>query len=108
MSSIPPPGHAGLIQAHGAQRVAGEKKAQDASRQAGRTQTDPFAERLKEAIENDDLDSQVYADGEGNGGGQGRAFSDQPPEDTTDQAGAPESDATARDDQPPNGIDLQA
>lgn len=104
MSAIPPPGHAGLIQAHGAQRVAGEKKAQEASKQTGRTQTDPFAERLKEAIENDELDSQVFSDGEGNGGGQGRAFNDE----SADESPDTEAATTEDDGDDPGGIDLQA
>jgi len=67
MSSIPPPGHAGLIQAHGAQRQATEARAKETSSQAQRL-GDTFSEKLKEVIENDDLDSQVFADGEGAGG----------------------------------------
>ena len=101
MSAIPPPSHAGLIQTHGAQRTAGEQKAREVSKQA-QTQTD-FSSQLKDAITNDDLDSQVFADGQGAGGGQGRA-SQQPEDDAQPTAESEEP----QDQQPDGGIDLTA
>jgi hypothetical protein len=91
MSSIPPAGHAGLIQAHGAQRHAGEARAKETSSEAQRL-GDTFSEKLKEVIENDDLDSQVYADGEGAGGHARQRADDEPPEDSPEPDPEPEPD----------------
>lgn len=104
MSSIPPAGHAGLIQTHGAQRRATETRARQAAGEAERTNRDSFSEKLKEVIENDDLDSQVYTDAEG-AGSQGKQFAD----------GEPAADDTLIDEDesknppaPESGLDIQA
>lgn len=76
MSSIPPAGHASLIQAHGAARRAAETSEKEAAAESKRTRNDKFADRLQEVIENDNLDSQVYADAEG-AGSQGKRHADE-------------------------------
>lgn len=103
MSAIPPPGHAGLIQAHEAARRAAEAKATEESAEAKRASKDAFADRLREVIGSEDRDSQVYADAEG-AGSQGKAFDEAPDEEQDQDA------AAAADDEPdaPGGIDLTA
>ena len=81
MSSIPPAGHASLIQTHGAQNRAEETRRKQSTDEARRSSKDAFADRLQEVIENSDKDSEVYADAEG-AGSQGKTFSeDRAPED---------------------------
>ena len=104
MSSIPPAGHAGLIQAHGAQRRATETRARQAAGEAQRTDRDTFSDKLKEVIENDDLDSQVYSDAEG-AGSQGKQYADG----ETDAEADLDADADAPPPEPPApGLDIQA
>lgn len=100
MSSIPPAGHAGLIQAQGAQRQASDVRAKENSSQAQRS-GDTFSDRLKEVIENGDLDSQVYADGEG-AGGQGKQHSE--------EQGQPDETLEAPDESASDGphLDIEA
>ncbi|RMF81302.1 MAG: hypothetical protein D6744_07305 [Planctomycetota bacterium] len=103
MSSIPPAGHASLIQAHGAQNRADETRRKQNADEAQRTRTDTFADRLQEVIENDDQDTQVYADAEG-AGSRGKSHEEEP---SAENEFAGEADAE-QNEASGGGLDIEA
>lgn len=103
MSSIPPAGHASLIQAHGAQNRADETRRKQNADEAQRSRTDTFADRLQEVIENDDQDTQVYADAEG-AGSRGKSHEDEP---SAEDEPTAQADADT-DESAGGGLDIEA
>jgi hypothetical protein len=75
MSAIPPPWLSSVIQSQGAQERAGPAKNAEAADDAKRTGQAAFSEKLRDAIENEDRDVEVYSDAEGTGS-QGKPFSE--------------------------------
>ena len=105
MSGIPPNWMASIIGGHDAARQADVARKKEEAQQAQSTGAARFAENLKDVINEQDRDSQVYADSEGLGG-QGRDLSHEPepaapPDETPGDDGPPEPD-------PAGGLDIQA
>ncbi len=100
MSAIPPNWASSIIQSQGAAARAAEgKQRSEADKSVTST---PFAQSVRDVIENSDRDSQVYTDAQGTGaGGQGRSRTE------ADE----DADAEALDDaaagNPPTGLDIQ-
>ena len=92
MSSIPPTWLASIIQTQGSQARSTEARSKE---QAGAPERggDKFSSELSEVIENDDRDSEVYADAEGSGS-EGKTHSE-PDADDTDEV----SDSDTPDEQ---------
>lgn len=80
MSAIPPNWLASVIQAQGAQQRAAQTQSTQAADQARRVSNDSVTSKSQATIENEDRDSQVFADAEGQGS-QGRSYDEcRPPE----------------------------
>jgi hypothetical protein len=85
MSAIPPPWLSSVIQSQGAQERAGPAKNAEAADDAKRTGQAAFTEKLRDAIENEDRDVEVYSDAEGTGS-QGKPFGESEAETQQEEA----------------------
>lgn len=96
MSTIPTNWLGSIIQSQGAQERAGQAKNVEEAKGGERAD---FSDRLRDIIENDDRDAEVYSDAEGSGG-RGSPFSES--DETEDKPGG------ATEDRESGNLDLQA
>ena len=99
MSTIPPNWLGSIIQSQGAQERAGQAKSAE---EAKGTERGAFSDKLRDVIENNDRDVEVYSDAEGTGS-QGSPFNEA--EEQT------EPDEAAEEQEPEDtgaGLDLEA
>lgn len=103
MTNIPPLSIASIAQTAGAERRNSEAKTAEGVARDNATRS-PFADRLRDVIENAPHESEVFADGGGEGG-QGKFTADG--EQPKDESGTTPKNA---DETKPNGgsIDLEA
>lgn len=99
MSAIPPGWLGSIAQTQGAQQRAAEAKSKEAVSEADAARAASFKDKLAEVIDTDDRDTQVFADGEGDGS-QGRAS----PEDATSE----HDPAPPPDDDDQHQLDIEA
>jgi hypothetical protein len=99
MTTIPPNWLGSIIQSQGAQERASQAKNAE---EAKGTERGAFSDKLRDVIENNDRDVEVYSDAEG-AGSQGSPFSEAEPQDELDEA-------TEEQEQPDTGagLDLEA
>jgi hypothetical protein len=96
MTTIPPNWLGSIIQSQGAQERAGQaKNAEDAKG----TERGEFSDKLRDVIENNDRDVEVYSDAEGTGS-QGSPFSESEEQ--------PEEIETDEEENPDTHLDLEA
>lgn len=102
VSAIPPNWLGSVIQGHGAQQRASENRSRETATEADVVRGHA-SERVSDAIDISDRDSEVYEDAEGQGGpaGHGQGRSDEEP---APAAEPPDADA----EETPPKIDIQA
>jgi hypothetical protein len=100
MSAIPPGWLGSIIQGHGAQQRASEAREKEATSDADAARKGAFADKVAEAIETGDRDTQAFADGHG-AGSQGRSLPNL-------EEGENDGSTPAAGDKNAPGIDLEA
>lgn len=103
MSAIPPGWLGSIAQTQGAQPRAQEARAREVAGESDAARASTFRDKLAEVIETDDRDTEVFADGHGDGG-QGRAS----PDDAAPATAEPDSETDPGTGDPPHQLDIEA